>query len=533
LAGVAPSEALPVGHAVRSTNAASWEFEGDEPDGSWIGLKFDRHRDLVSIASDLFLLQRWYYTCFEGSWYFANSLLFLQRVLQGQLEIELRAVPYMLLSGYLPFDITPLKDVYDLRSGRVLVIERGKSHLAVRAKIPIQRRTQTSGEDIPKSIASVLREAVARELQYLDSVIVPLSGGIDSRFLLGYALEILPREQTTTFTYGYPRSLDFTIGTGLAKKLGVKNIALPMDERRIGQILDENFADAEGMYWAYPDYPVGPFRSALPKNSYVLSGHNGGAVFGSYDLQESRLLPRSLGEEEHLLHLVRQTAFISSPTAVSSLVQLGAWDPLGFESAVRAIRGPHLGERYRYWEFDFRYTNRANFAVEVHRDRAFYLAPFVHRRVLDVAYALPSAARQGEKAFFAALKQRFPELYSYPAKKNYGFPLGIPMNPRISATRVWRKVWSQVDEVLGAHTGRMLYHHPRNNYAHPRELYRKKHFADVVRCFDELPNLDVFDRKPLAMLRDRYRRRKKIDPALLRGLLTVHQWWRHYRKPYN
>ncbi|MFH1010610.1 MAG: asparagine synthase-related protein, partial [bacterium] len=504
LAGVAPSEQLPAGHAVASPDADSWEFEAEEPDGSWIALKFDRRRDQVSITSDLFLLQRWYYTCQEGAWYLSNSLLYLQRVLKGKLEVEQRAVPYMLQFGYVPFQFTPLKDVFALCSGRVLVMEGRESRLFVRARIPIHRRPHVKEADASAQIGAVLCEAVASELRGTDSIVLPLSGGVDSRFLLGCALEILPREHIRTITYGQPRSLDFAIGTGLAKKLGVACVALPMDRRPIGEILHENFAHSEGKYWTYPDYPVSFFRDALPRNSCVLSGHNANAVFGSYEIAEDNQTAEQGDEAKRLLALVREATFRNSPVKLNSLLQISTPDPLGFEAIVLEIPGADLREKYEYWAYEDHFTNRTNFAVELHRDRAFYLAPFVHCAVMDVAYALPADKRRGEKAYFTALKEAFPELYAYPTKSHFGFPLGRRMNLQILVARAWRKAWSEIDEMLGRPLGVILYHHPRTNYAHPRELSKKIHRSYVVECLESLKSLDVFRPQGLDDLKNRY-----------------------------
>ena len=243
--------------------------------GSWIALKFDRQHDTLTIASDLFLIQHWYYTCHGGNWYFSNSLLFLQRVLKGALEIDQRCAPYIIQYSFLPLQYTPLKDVFQLRTGYFLVVEKGKPRLEFRAQLPIRYRFPQIRDGIPQAIYTSLREAVAQELTGLDSVVIPISGGLDSRFLLGCALELLEPEQITTMTFGHPNSLDMNVGNAIAKKVGVRHIVLPPDERPIYELIEENFVNAEGIYWSYPDYPVGSMREALSSHSYILSGYIG------------------------------------------------------------------------------------------------------------------------------------------------------------------------------------------------------------------------------------------------------------------
>lgn len=53
-------------------------------------------------------------------------------------------------------------------------------------------------------------------------VILPLSGGLDSRLVLGCLLEILPNKNIHAFNYGLPNQLDFDIPPLIAKKTGIK-----------------------------------------------------------------------------------------------------------------------------------------------------------------------------------------------------------------------------------------------------------------------------------------------------------------------
>ncbi len=270
------------------------------------------------------------------------------------------------------------------------------------------------------------------------------------------------------------------------------------------------------------------FREALPKDSCVLSGLNANAVFGTYEISEGGQTAQRGDDTKRLLGLVRDAIFRNSPVKADFLLQLATPDPLGFEAIVLGIPGADLREKYEYWAYEDHFTNRTNFAVELQRDKAFYLAPFVHRQVMDVAYALPPSARQGEKAYWGALKQRFPELYAYPTGANFGFPFGTPPFPKIFAARAWRKIWDEMDEAVGRPMGRIFYHHPRNKFAHPRELCKDIHRPHILDCLEDLKKLDVFSPTGLDALKNRYLRRKAVNGYLLRGLLTVHQWMKHY-----
>lgn len=526
LAGQTDSRELP--SLTPSGSAASdWNFSSGERDGSWIALKFDRRADTLSIASDLFLLQRWYYACRGQTWFVANSLRFLHRSMGG-CEIDWRGAPYLLGWTYLPGKFTPLIDVFSLRSGEVLTIAQGRGEVTRRAELPVHpRAARAADSEISAEIHSALQNAVAAELAGVERLVLPLSGGIDSRFLLACALSILPAERITTVTFGHPSSLDFRIGTALARKLGVPSVALPMDERPVDVLVAENFASAEGMYSAWPDYPVRPYREALGDQCLVLSGYIGDFVFGSYDLSQQERQAKAYADA--LVAHVEDTVVVCSPDVVRPFLTDGDLDPFNMLSDLRARADAEWPSTYYRWTYENCLMNRTNFALEVHRDCAFYLAPYIHRGVLDVAYALPPESRFRERAFLRALRDCEPNLYGFPTTSNFGFALD-KRGPLPVLTRAWRKSLSLADQALAAPWGRLLYQHPRENYAHPRELSRPCHRQHVLRCLSELREVSVFRAAALDDLRDRYVKNRVTEWRVLRGLLTLHQWLLQYQR---
>ncbi len=71
-----------------------------------------------------------------------------------------------------------------------------------------------------------LKRTMADEIASTDANathIVPLSGGLDSRAILGGLLENLPKSQIITATYGIPGSWDFEIAKDIARKFGVRH----------------------------------------------------------------------------------------------------------------------------------------------------------------------------------------------------------------------------------------------------------------------------------------------------------------------
>jgi hypothetical protein len=71
-----------------------------------------------------------------------------------------------------------------------------------------------------------LKKTMADEIASTDTNathIVLLSGGLDSRIILGGLLENLPKSQIITATYGIPGAWDFEIAKDIARKFGVRH----------------------------------------------------------------------------------------------------------------------------------------------------------------------------------------------------------------------------------------------------------------------------------------------------------------------
>ncbi|MBU0508946.1 hypothetical protein KKH27_08940 [bacterium] len=530
---------LPVGHPVASRAAEDWQFEGDEPGGSWIALKYDRQRDVISIASDVFLFQRWYYSHIGGRWYFSNSLMFLHHVADPKPPIEERSVPYMLLLNYLPERYTPLKDVFSVRPGQCLTVRDGVGVLEQRVALPFERTADEvfAGEDpnalkarIVGEALSVLREAVASELEGLSEITIPISGGMDSRFMLGCALEGIPRDRITTYTYGRPSSRDFQIGIGLAQSLGLRNLKLPMDLRPLEQILKDGFFNSEGMKLAIQNSPLGPQREVLPPGTHVLSGFLGDTMWGVEDIKRARDLAVHGDMGEHLVRLVLARALTTSVAEVQPLLTTENWDVLNYREAIRALPGATLEERYSRWYALDRDTNRVNFGIQVHRDRAFYLAPNVHARVVRFAHGMPVQLRRAGIAYFNALKSGFPELYNFPTTRNFGYPLERDVHWRRRILRRWGMAISQIERIVFRCSGELFYYPAMGHqYAHPLEYHKKRYRADVLRCLEEVQPMSILDPRGIAKLRDAYDHRRYHSAQLVKALVTIQQWQKYYR----
>lgn len=520
-----------VGHlSAMAPAVAPFSFATDaDPDGSWIALEFEKSTDTLKIASDVFNVQRWFYCRNGKGWIVANSLRYLARVATTKPAIDERAIPYLLRMGYVPEPFTPLRDVFSLGTGQQITFSRSESQLVERAVLPVHRRQNLVTKNIGEQLSHVLIDEVAQQIRGLDQMWIPLSGGIDSRFLLACALNTVSPEKISTVTFGSSESLDVKIGSALAKRCGVRNIVLPMDARPLSEIVDQNFAVAEGLYWTVPDYPVQSFNDTLPPNSIALSGFVGDPVFGSKEGKLS-IHEMAVGREEELIKFFWKSGTYVSPELIAPLLNMGNDDPLQVSEIFRNIPGLSMMERFDNWYFGQHSVNRTLFAVTPARRNVFYVTPFISRAVLDTAFAMPTEMRKEQRAYFAALKSGFPDFYAYPTTRNHGFPLAERRTLNLTLTRWRRGLLRELDERLGDRFGWHLFHSPRANYSHPRELLKPSHRDEVIAAVERLRSLPIMQGQQLDKINENIARGYGVDPQLLRGLITVSQWVKAFQK---
>lgn len=528
-------EPLPSTFTAVQDSAAEWRFEGGEPDGSWIALKFDRRRDEVSVACDMWVHQRWFHAHHDGAWFFSNSLVFLRRQAGRDIAIERRAIPYMLVLAYLPGRFTPLRGVSLLRPGEVIRVADGQMQSTRRARIPAtrlvtgQRADEISPEVWRRSAEEILQrmqQAVKDELIGINEIVLPLSGGMDSRFLLGCAMDVLPRENIVTYTFGDRRTLDSRIASGLAGKLGIAHVPIGMDRRPVDEVCADGFEQTEGLALVFPNCPLGPDRKALLKpGTWVLSGYLGDGVFGSRDLQDYD--PAHDTGDMLFRHVFERTAAETFHEALPLLAS-DRWDTLGYESEVLATPGQSLVEKYERWASEYHRINRVQHHLFVFPNRAFYLTPFTQRSVYNYSLSLPEAVRQGQRGYFMAMEAGYPLLHAYPTRRNQGLSLKVKSRFLAQTLKTWRRAMNGLDDAAWRVAGRGVYFDPYQLYGHRRELQQRIYHAAVAQCVDDLKQSPAFNRKSLDALHTRYRKGLPVSTRILRALFTVREWERQY-----
>ena len=107
----------------------------------------------------------------------------------------------------------------------------------------------------------VALQAPYRDLDPNETYVVSLSGGLDSRSILGGLINAGLKDNIVTVTYGTPGTYDFDIGKQISKQMGLKHELIDLTTVTLEQSFFESVAA-----WSRPSsVSVASYASARPR----------------------------------------------------------------------------------------------------------------------------------------------------------------------------------------------------------------------------------------------------------------------------
>ena len=167
------------------------------------------------------------------------------------------------------------------------------------SRVDKQRYEGASFDELVRIGVQLLNATFEKLLIHRRQNVVPLSGGLDSRLVLGALREHVDPKDIHTFTFGVPGSYDYEIGNAVAKELGTRHVAMPLNTESYSvddEIEAARRTDYQGILFHHP--PLWKLDRLYAGGLYW-SGYVGDAVAGSY---LKRAPSRSL-QEAQLTHL--------------------------------------------------------------------------------------------------------------------------------------------------------------------------------------------------------------------------------------
>ena len=315
-----------------------------------------------------------------------------------------------------------------------------------------------SYKDLKKDFYIIFSKVIEKNLKNIPKdkkIIIPISGGLDSRAILAGVLEFVPKSRIRTYTFGIKGSYDFEIGKEVAKKAGVHHDAIELNSLRFTQeemIEVAKRCDFQTNLFHHPPLKV---LEDLIDGGVVFSGYLGDLIFGSYadknDIKENEVESWYIknkyysnyfnGEENFKNYL--QT--IDNKSIVPPIEQLILYE-----------RGPKLTAPHilmKGWD---------------------YKVPLIDKSILDFMYSIPNKFRLEEKLFIDTMLEFYPALFNIKSKTTFGYHLKAP-----KVLLYYERIKNKVINVLN-NNGCDLVYPPFNYIDFNKEILERK---DLVKIF--------------------------------------------------
>jgi hypothetical protein len=279
-------------------------------------------------------------------------------------------------------------------------------------------------------------------------IIVPLSGGRDSRLILCMARELGLADRVMTLTWGPRDGLDSSIAAAVSARLRIRHVRIdPREHAYTFATLRRAFKS--GAHWT--DLVLAHFNQKWKR----YAGHGATAVIGY------------LGGPPVGVHYQLGEEAADFSEAIARFDRLNARAPNG-PSMVGDVQHRLIDRsRISYAEqLDLVYRQEGYLRRIVAGPDPRVRAPFAHPTWLKACYALPAAHRVGSNLYSAYLTREFPDAFSIGVSGAYGLRCTTPSWRRRAQRRMMIALHDAVNARRRAHFATF------DKYGDERDLFR-------------------------------------------------------------
>lgn len=250
----------------------------------------------------------------------------------------------------------------------------------------------------------VFRQVIAKE-KIDQNIVIPLSGGLDSRLLLAEYLNQYEHDQIKTVTFGVNYSLDTTLPLKLTNEFGLSHTFINLFDQDFSEESLVDFAQ----YHSNPTLLVEAYCNHLTRRSFsqkdiFVSGYFGDPVAGFISPAHQKI--------------------VSFNDALETFVNESKVDKTGFlpslESSSLSIQDDNFSFLTPYEKVNFRLRQVNMIEPIVVDERLNYQTPFRDSDLVQLMFSLPQTARIEKKLFFEMADKYYPDYFRIGLKNFFG-----------------------------------------------------------------------------------------------------------------
>jgi len=245
---------------------------------------------------------------------------------------------------------------------------------------------------------------------------IPLSGGLDSRGILGALLECTSAQNIYTFTFGIPGAYDYEIGNMIAKKFGTKHKCINLLNYQYTQHeLEEVSRRVDMQTVLFFTYPIS-ITDEIMNDKDVWSGAFIDTIFGGNFYKYDKHIDNSFIEAAY--NSFEDNKFV--PNLKLSNISKDLY--------LKYIDYNQELEKYFNKGFIIDILNRQVKYLIPH----LYMKPFNYKKIIyskeliNFAMSVNQEYHKNRLLYIKILSSLYPNLFNLPIANNYGLPINAP-----------------------------------------------------------------------------------------------------------
>lgn len=385
--------------------------------GSFSILLFDEEQSRIYLATDRIASKPVIYYHNSEFFVFAPELKSILAVLQiagVKVRANMSAVADVLTNSFITGCKTLVEDVFLLERASVLELKGNSINKYRYWEYRFNEDMKDLGRKYyQENLSILLRQAVDRRIRSDHKYGLLLTGGFDSRGILGCCLS--KDKIIDTFTYGAKkiRSSDPVIAEALSEKVrGLKNIYYPLDIKKYLKSIQDSANILDGMGNAIEEWP---FYRTIRERYGIQILLCGERCFGWYDvfLEDEEAMFATL--DIYLMERFSQHGSILKKEYFDLLCEASRQNMARLSETCKM---KDLHNRKDFFYLDQRLARLINpwrYAISTEVE---VRNPWLDNDVLDFVASFPEKYRRGRRLYKLTLRSMFPDLFQIEMEKN-------------------------------------------------------------------------------------------------------------------
>jgi len=476
-----------------------------EFNGSFVAALFDDEKDKIILINDRYGTMNVFYFYDQEHFCFAPKIRLLLE-LGAKKEIQKDALFDFFIFGFLLGEKTFFEDIHKLPSASILEYSKGKlKHTQYwDYEFNSDKYDTRPREQLMDDLGRLWEKSVERRIKKGEKIIIPLSGGFDSRAILAAALKYCSKDNIITFTFGEKGSFDFEIAQIIAQKTGVKNVSLGIEKEDFEKQYTISLKDSETMIDATPYCAINGYQNLKTFGDRILSGFMGGEIMGSLitpQMMKVRLKSKQdYNRAGNFIFNWRRRYNHKIVTKLCSPISKYITDyRQSFNQTTNDLHTIQSKDFINYctrWLYKNEERNYTSFCVLRFRNLFDFSIPFLDNDLVDFLLTLPPEFRIQKYLYKSMLLKRYPELFTLPTKNNYGHGIDAD-DVTIFLSKIILQLKRRTNIVCNKIMKRNIFQDKNINYIDYDDFLRtnKEYREFISRYINKVKNREYFNKE--------------------------------------